>query len=134
MAIVGSAMMPAAELVMMPAVELAAAATEPERGACYGKEKDEDSSPPHHPSAAQPGNAFLVRLAGGGKGFGEEPGECSGSEGSGSKDSGSECSGTIGLGDFARVGIGALGTTEESEESAAVLASSVIVETQQWRC
>jgi hypothetical protein len=49
--------------------------------------------------------AFLVRLAGGGEGFEEKTGECSGR-----RDSGSGCSGTACLysavGDFARVGVG----------------------------
>jgi hypothetical protein len=71
-----------------------------------GERKRASSSPPSLSSSASHRllAAFLVRLAGGGEGFGEESGECSGCG-----DSGSGCSGTARLcsavGDFTCVGV-----------------------------
>jgi hypothetical protein len=74
--------------------------------------------------------AFLVRLAGAGKGIGKELG----SEGSGSEGPGRECFGTGGLdsegsgrgdGDFAHGGGGLLGESEEGADFATTLASLV---------
>jgi hypothetical protein len=75
--------------------------------------------------------AFLVRIAGAGKGTGKELG----SVGSGSEGLGSECLGTGGLdsegsgrrdGDFARGGGGLLGAVEEGANFATTLASLVM--------
>jgi hypothetical protein len=49
--------------------------------------------------------AFLVRFAGGGEGFEEKSGECSGRTDSGSGCSGAACLNSA-VGDFARVGVG----------------------------
>jgi hypothetical protein len=73
---------------------------------------------------------FLVRLAGGGEGFSEEPGECSGRGGSGSGCSGTICLGSA-VGDFAHVGVCTLGT---AEEGTMVHATSVPVETRRRQC
>jgi hypothetical protein len=56
-------------------------ATEPVKEACRGEEKEGDLPPPSCPSAAQPRTPFLIRLATGVEGTGEELG---------SKDSGTE--------------------------------------------
>jgi hypothetical protein len=68
--------------------------------------KSISSSPPSLSSSASHRllAAFLVRLAGGGEGFSEESGECSGRGGSGSGCSGTICLGSA-VGDFACVGV-----------------------------
>ncbi len=64
-------------------------------GHVRGERRRSPSSPPSLSSSASHRllAAFIVCLAGGGEGFGEEPGECSGRVGSCN-----ECSGTVSLG------------------------------------